>query len=199
MTARRAAPSAAALSVLVAGPAAAHGSLPGGSGFLAGALHPFIAVEHLLLLVSLGLLSGRLPPQRRSSGFASVGLGLLAGLALGEPGLAGSVAPSAILLLALAGGLLLAFALSLPGVVPVLAALAGLAVGVDTDVARAVAPAPAMGVIVGAYLIVLNAAALSALAKGPPSAVAVRVAGSWIAAVALMLLALALSPRGPIA
>lgn len=197
MTARRAAPVAAALCALVAGPAAAHGSLPGGSGFLAGALHPFVAVEHLLLLLSLGLLSGRLPPQRRALGFAAVGLGLLVGLTLGEAGLAGSAAPSAILALALAGGLLLASGLLLPSAVPALAALSGVAVGIDTDVARAVAPA--LGVIVGAYLIVLDAAALSALAKSLPFIVAVRVAGSWIAAVALMLLALALSLRGSVA
>ena len=42
-----------------AAPAQAHGTLAGGGGFYAGAAHPFLAVEHLLLLLAGGMLLGR--------------------------------------------------------------------------------------------------------------------------------------------
>jgi urease accessory protein len=189
---------AAAPLSLSAGPAAAHGGLPGGGGFLSGALHPFAAVEHLVLLLALGLLAGLLPRERRPRALALLLAGLLAGLAAtvtGRAGLlpAGTVA-AAILALALIGGLLLALDPALPAAaVPGVALAAGLAVGADTEVGGASALAAAAGVVVGAFLIVLDAAALSAWATRPPLPIARRVAGSWIAAIAIMLLALAIS------
>jgi len=197
MTLRAAA--AAALLSLAAGPAAAHGGLAGGAGFLSGALHPFVATEHLVLLLGLGLLSGQLPPERRGLGFAAVGLGLLAGLAAGRAtGLPAGVIAVAILASACLLGGLVALAPRPLGwaVAPVLAALAGLGVGLDTDLAAPGAPASlgrAAGVVAGAYLIVLDAAALAAWAARPLFAIGVRVAGSWIAAIAFLLLALAIS------
>ena len=189
---------------LAAGPAAAHGGLPGGSGFLAGALHPLVAIEHLILLLGLGLLSGQLPQARRSLGFAAVGLGVLGGLAasgLGEWS-APTVVPSAILGLGVLTGLLVALAASrVPAaLVPPLAGLVGVAVALDTDIPRGpdggagALVAPVAGVLTGVYLIVLDAAALASFAAArPPLPIAVRIAGSWIAAIALMLFAFSLS------
>lgn len=205
MTPRATAAGALAVAAgLAAGPAAAHGGLPGGEGFLPGLLHPFVAIEHLLLLLALGLLAGQGPPARRGAGFAAVGLGLLAGLAgtrggLSEP----SVVAPTILGLGCVAGCLLALAPGRPPrlLLPLLAAAAGLAVGLDTDAAPAGVPwavvaGAVAGVLVGAYLIVLDAAALAVAAARPPFAIAVRVAGSWIAAIALMLLALSVSSTG---
>jgi urease accessory protein len=190
-------PPAVAAVLLWAGPASAHGGLPGGGGFLSGALHPFAAVEHLVLLLSLGLLAGRLPRERRGRAFALLLAGLLAGLAASVTGRAGllpaGAATAAILVLALIAGLVLALDPTLPAAAVAGAALvAGLAVGADTEVESAAVLAAA-GVVVGVFLIVLDAAALSAWTTQPPLPIARRVAGSWIAAIAIMLLALAAS------
>lgn len=192
---------AAGALLLAAPPAWAHGTLPGGGGFLTGALHPFAAVEHLVLLLALGLLMGRLTRERRGPGLALLAAGLALGLAaaatLAALPLPASARGPAILALALACGLLLALERLPPP--PLLAAMglgAGLLVGLDTDLA---APplAPALGVLVGVFLIVLDAAALSAWATRPPFPIVRRVAGSWIAATAFMLLALALARPVP--
>jgi urease accessory protein len=168
---------------------------------LAGALHPFAAVEHLILLLGLGLLAGRLPREGRGRAVALLLAGLLAGLAATVTGRAGllptGTAAAAVLGLALLAGLLLALGPVLPtAVASGMALAAGLAVGADTEVGGAAALAvlaAAAGVVGGAALIVLGAAALSARATRPPLPVARRVAGSWIAAIALLLLALAAS------
>ena len=47
------------LLVMLGLPAQAHGTLPGGGGFYSGALHPLVAIEHLLLLLTGGLILGR--------------------------------------------------------------------------------------------------------------------------------------------
>lgn len=181
--------------LLLAGPAGAHGTLPGGGGFYAGAAHPFLAWEHLLALLAVGLLvgrwmgvAGRLPLVSLA---ASLGLGLLLG-ALGY----GAVSLSAVALaLATLGGVGLALAAPLPRVVPALAAAVGLVVGLDTGVPAPTSTgvvevyAPYLGVVAGVFLIVLNAAALASVAVRPPFPIALRVAGSWIAAAALMVLA----------
>lgn len=195
----------AALLAWTAVPAAAHGGLGGGDGFLSGALHPFIAVEHLILLLGLGLLSGRLSMERRGLSFAFLGIGLVGGAVsaqIAHP-LPTRTLAVAILGLAFAIGCLVSLASyrRLPRVlIAALASLAGLAVGLDTDLAGtaqevwSVRLVPMLGLATGVFLIVLDAAALSSIAQRPPFPVVVRVAGSWIAAVGLMLLALLVGP-----
>lgn len=199
---RRRAAVAAAIAIPAGAPAAAHGVLPGAAGFIPGVLHPLVTVEHLILLLALGLLCGQVPAERRRAAFAALGLALVVGLAAAAwRGAVEPAVPVAILALACAAGGLVA--LARPGLpaagIAALAALAGLTVGLDTDVIGAgqaggqVLLAPGAGVAVGAYLVVLDAAALAAAAARPPFAVAVRVAGSWIAAIGVLLLALSFS------
>lgn len=189
------------------GPLAAHGGLPGGGGFLSGALHPFVAVPHLILLLGLGLVSARLSAENRSATFAAVGFGLLAGVAVAQAGLQppAKAAAAAILALAVLVGVLAALAPSrLPALLVAGVALpSGFAVGLDTDLAAAgvgisALIAPLVGVVAGVYLIVLDSAAVAAFAQRRPALVIVpRVAGSWIAAIGLMLLTLSLAPIRP--
>ncbi|MEO6301505.1 MAG: hypothetical protein ABIV25_05460, partial [Paracoccaceae bacterium] len=123
-------------------------------------------------------------------------IGLGAGLALGPYlGFVGS--GSAVLLLAIVLGSVLALAMRVPvAVLAILALGAGVAVGLDTgmpippNMTAVEVYAPYVGVVVGVYLIVLNAMALSSVATRPPFTIAVRMAGSWIIAIALMVLAL---------
>ena len=176
--------------------ALAHGTLAGGGGFYAGLAHPFLAWEHTILLVGLGLSLGALGRLWARSPLWGLLIGLGMGLALGPfLGFAGS--GTAVLLLAIVIGAALALALRLPvAVLTVLAVGTGAAVGLDTgmpippNMTAVEVYAPYFGVVVGAYLIVLNAMALSSVATRPPFTIAVRMAGSWIIAIALMVLAL---------
>ena len=173
------------LLLLLAGPAAAHGTLPGGTGFQAGALHPVVALDHLLALLVTGLAVGRAEGRGAvatgvSALFAGLALGLLRG-AVPAPG------AGAILLVAFVLGALLLWGRALPiGVIAPPVLLLGWAIGADTDIGAAVAGA---GLFVAAGLIVLNMAALSQWA-GARWPVLPRIAGSWFLAIALMVLAL---------
>ena len=174
-----------ALLILSASAARAHGTLPGGGGFYSGALHPLVALEHLLLLLAAGLALGRDGYRRPLWALA---LGLIAGLWLGPAG-----ASVVLLVLVLGIGAVLALQFRLPEGPHVLTLLAvGLAVGLDTDLPRANPAIAALGVCVAAFVITLNAFALGRALDGSRAALVLRVAGAWIFAAALMVLALSL-------
>lgn len=193
------------LLVLLASPAAAHGTLPGGSGFAAGFVHPFVAVEHLLLLAGFGIVMGRQSRRRPLIGLLA---GLCAGFGAGMWGIVAVLAmpllPVILMLALVTGGLLAAnLRLSAPALMG-LAALVGLVVGADTDgpggpggpgdAATLIACA---GTVTGVLAIVLNAMAGAQYGSGRLSGIPLRVAGSWIAAAALLILAFLL--RGTLA
>jgi hydrogenase/urease accessory protein HupE len=183
--------------LLLAAPAHAHGAMAGGGGFYAGAAHPFVAWEHLSLLLAIGLLLGRRP--KRHTGLPLIGLAvaLLGGLAAGAAGLGLSVFPGFVLGLGLLSGLLLASALLPPTLaMTILTVSTGIAIGLDTDVPILTASSNIdvyttyIGVFVAVFLIVLDMMALSLVVKRPPFTIGLRIVGSWIAAVSLMVLAL---------
>lgn len=186
----------AVAAAFVARPASAHGTLPDGGGFYAGALHPFLAWEHLLLLIALGLLLGRQPRDPSRLPLGGLAVALATGLALGAAGY-GSETTTVILALTTIAGIAVALALPLPvAAAAMLATAGGLMIGLGTDM-----PAPSgglrnanflpfAGVFVGVLLIALDTMALASVARRPPFPIAVRVAGSWITAAAVMLLAL---------
>jgi urease accessory protein len=177
----------AALLLLAATPATAHGTLPGGGGFVSGMAHPFLAVDHLLLLIGLGILLGRLGPRRPL-------LGLLAGLVTGF-GLTllqfGPMQP-VILMLALIIGGVLAAAIRINDLTAIfVATTTGLLIGADTDgPAGSTVIIAYAGVAAAVFLIVLNCMALAHYGSGKLNGVPLRVAGSWIAAAAILVLAL---------
>lgn len=180
----------AVLGLLVAGPAAAHGTLPGGGGFYSGAAHPLLALDHLLALLAGGLVLGRGEGGRRVLPALAAGLasGLAAGLWFGS---GGPGVRLVLLALTLGFGGLLALQIRLPAWAcgPLFAGL-GWAVGVDTDLPEAEAQAAIIGLAVAVFLIVLNAMALGSVLTRPFGVIALRVAGAWMFAVALMVLAL---------
>ncbi len=178
------------LFVAAAMPAQAHGTLPGGGGFLSGAMHPLVAIEHLLLLLSVGLILGR-DGLRRS--LLALGLGVGIGLWFGP-----AEASQQILLLGVTLGLgaLLALQVMLAEFIYAAVLLvAGLSVGLDTDMPALNAGAAALGVGAGVFLITMNAYALGAALTNTRLAVTLRVAGAWMLAVSMMVLALNL--QGP--
>jgi urease accessory protein len=173
-----------------AGPVLAHGTLPGGGGFYDGLLHPVWAVEHLVALVALGLLLGR-------EGMRAPLLVLAAAAALGLA--VPAAVPLAPTLPVIAGAALAGAALALPFTLPgvaaaALAALLGLAVGADSE---APTPLAVAGLGTGIALVTLNAMALAGPLARPATGIALRVAGSWIAAFAMLLTALAVTAGRP--
>ncbi len=189
-------PLAVALALL-ATCADAHGTLPNGGGFYAGLAHPFLAWEHLLLALGLGLLLGRAGRPRARLALVCLAGALGLGLGLETFGIALPLSTIGILGLAVLGGVLVASALPLPvAVLAVAGGSAGLLIGSDTGVPPPQGPLsvgtfmPYAGVFVGIFLIVLDAMVLASIARRPPWTIAVRIAGSWIAAAALMVLAL---------
>lgn len=187
------------------GAAAAHSPVPGIEGFYTGLAHPF--VEPTLLVASLAVVFLILQdwPRRFRLGWpvyaATVAIGLLAARSLGamvplDVALLGSAALAAALAAA-AGDR--ATALALP-----LLALSGLAVGAGA----LPEPGPvrdvvitAAGTVVGANLgLLVIGGAIDWLRErhdGPVLRIGIRVAASWLAAVALMILAFVLRPGGP--
>ena len=177
------------LLVLLAGPAAAHGTLPGGTGFQAGALHPLVATEHLLALLVTGLTLGRAGGRAIPMGVLVLFTGLGLGLA---KGMMPAPVPGVILLIALLMGVLLLSGRDLSlGMIAPPVLLLGWAIAADTDIPVTAGVAARAGLFVAAGLIVLNMAALSQWAGGRWPIVP-RIAGSWFFAIALMVVALRL-------
>jgi hydrogenase/urease accessory protein HupE len=168
------------------------------SDFIPGLLHPLALPAHALALLALGLLIGQQPARRRlllSAAFA-------AGLAAGLVAIARAVGPTraADVLLAAAGLTGLLVAIGRPFPVPaaaLLAAVAGAALGLDsppqaTSIAAGTLTliGTGLGASLALALVVAGAGALAG-AKGLAwPRIGVRVLGSWIAASAILVLAL---------
>lgn len=182
--------------LLAPGQVAAHGGLPGGGGFYSGLAHPIVAVEQLLGLLGFGLLAGQMSGAYARLPLLVLAVGLGAGMAMG---VVYDNAEPLMLGIALVFGGFLSAALKIPiWGMAISAGLTGWMIGIDTDVPAPTAAdlvgtyAPFAGVFVGVFLIALNAAALSSVALRPVPRIAVRIGGSWIAAIALMVLTLRL-------
>jgi len=182
--------------LLVPGAALAHSPIPGIGGFYNGLLHPLLVPAHLLALVALGLWLGQQPLPRIERALLSFSLLLLAGLVVAAFTPPRDGRTSLLLACALGLGLLVAAARSLPRyAAAAVAGLVGLLVGLDSAPDAAAMRARLIvlaGVGVGVHLLLLNVVALTSYAQKPWLKVGVRVLGSWSAASALMVLALAL-------
>jgi urease accessory protein len=154
-----------------------------------------VAPTHLLAIVAIGLLAGE--GGRGGSALALFALGLLAGsLAIAS---AIRETPSALVLLVMAAfvGITVAAAITLTSLVTnVLAFAAGLALALDTppqatSIAVAVASQIGTGIAATAVLMLVTAIATGAIR--PWQRIGLRVAGSWITASAILVLALRLA------
>lgn len=179
--------------------ASAHTPIEGVGSFYGGMLHPIVVPAHLLLLVGLGLWIGQ-----QGIRHIEVGLpGFVAGLAFGLPcaGLGWVTYIPAPVLLAPAAlaGLWVASAWRLPReAIGVGAVASGLLIGLDSAPETAEgreAVLMLIGVALGAGFVLIHELALTEFFRRPWQRVAVRIAGSWVAAIALMVLALSLAPE----
>ena len=191
---------AIALAVMVE-PAQAHAPIKGIGAFYNGLLHPLFVPAHLLLIFALGLLLGQHVPNASRFGWLAFVAALWTGLVIGH--LSGTGVPVMLLLLmALAAGLLVAVDWSVPAVVAaVLGGVAGFTIGMDSmpeALTRKETLLALAGTGVGATLIVSYIGGVAAWLQVPWQRIGIRVAGSWAAASALLVIALAfVGPKAP--
>jgi urease accessory protein len=155
---------------------------------LAGLLHPLTVPAHLLALIALGLLiGGRLPA-------AAFALGLFGGLVAIALGTGETPALDILLAITALAGILVALAQPLPVTVTVgIAAVAGAALGLDSPpeaISIVVATATLIGTGISACLTVILIAIVAGRLKRDWQRIGVRIIGSWIAATAILVLAL---------
>jgi urease accessory protein len=174
-------------------PAYAHAPF-GADGVAGGLLHPLSVPSHLIALIALALLIAQGPICARNVLLTIFALALVGGLAA----LALAVGPTPAAEIALAGaamaGALVALARPVPmTVAAALAATIGAAIGLDSppeSISLAIAIAALIGTAFTSALILLAVIETARRLTGDWQRIGVRIAGSWIAASALMALAL---------
>lgn len=176
-------------------PLFAHMTVPGAGDLVNGALHPFTVPSHTLLLVATGLLIAQALPLRLKEPSICLGIGAALGLGFAF----GSVHSFALEWFP--GALTCALALCVVAALPlpamgrsILVGLAAFAIGCDSRPSSngdATAMAVTLlGTGVALAVGVVNVAIYASMRPNQPWAhVGLRVVASWIAAVAIMLLA----------
>lgn len=188
---------AAVILCLATAAAQAHTVIPGIGGFAGGLLHPLLVPAHTLSLIALGLLAGRFPSATQARLLAVFAVAALVAFALIAMAYSATQAETLILCLGAAIGLLLAADLIPP--FPVAASLTAFIAGaiIVDSVPPVLSVSETMLSLAGTALAAMALAAASAWLSGAlPSrirTIAVRIAGSWIAASAIMVLALRLA------
>lgn len=193
---RRGAPVLAAAIALLPDAASAHAPVPGVGAFWNGVLHPVLVPLHLLVLVTAGLVLGQNAPRASRTALPLFAVGLASAVVLASPA---GLPASAGLAVVLVGSLLVALGRAIPIAVVAVAVAAAVVVGADSaplDAAPGSGVLAAGGAYGGALLVVVLSGGLAAAVTQPWQRIAVRAAGSWIAAVTILMLAVSLSGRG---
>jgi urease accessory protein len=188
---------AAALLLLATAPAQAHIVIPGISGFPGGLLHPLLVPAHVLTLIALGLLAGVYGARTRMLLLAVFAFAAAAAFGLIAMAYSATQAETLVLCLGAAIGLLLAANL----VPPAPAAALLTAAIADAVMFDSVPPVLTVsettlaltGTAVAALALVAATAFVSGALPQRVRQIGIRIAGSWIAASAIMVLALRLS------
>jgi urease accessory protein len=176
--------------------AAAHGAVEGAGGFYGGALHPLFVPVQVLAILGTGLLVGQQTSRSPWTATAGYGAGLVAGFAAIVSAVVARWAGEVLLADAVVSGVLVALAQPVPRfLVNVLALTTGLALALDSP-PHVNSLEEASMVLIGTFccavvllLIVLEGASML---NGDWQRLGVRIVGSWIAASAIMGLALGL-------
>ena len=167
---------------------------------LAGAVNYLSGVEHVLGAIAMGLLAGQCGRNAIAASFAVLSMGLIGGAI--ASGYTVTVPYVDVTNLGAAAGIGVLVALRFPVGLTALAGigfLLGLAQGYSNGLAIRIDTAEVLFIagIVAACLSILSLASTVALAaRAPWQAIAVRAAGSWIAAIAIIVLALEFSSGG---
>jgi urease accessory protein len=179
--------------VVVGEPASAH-SVFGITGFSGGLLHPLLVPAHLTAIVALALLIGR---QGLAYGVPIVfAVAIWAGLGTIALGTVPALAEETVLAAAGAMGLLVALGWPVLWVVEAgLAAVAGYALGLDSPpeaISLREANLTLLGTALSAILLLVLLAYLASKLRRDWQRIGARILCSWIAASAILVLALRL-------
>jgi hypothetical protein len=174
-------------------PALAHSPIMGIGGVLGGALHALLIPEHGLSLLALGLALGQQEQSARRAGILIYVIALICGLV--AAGFAFGESLAADVLLAATGilGLLVVTMWTPTYLVWALAAIAGLTIALDSrpEVAsNEEAIRMLLGSGLGAAASLAIVAEVSFLLRSNAQRIVARVVGSWITAIAILVLSL---------
>ena len=166
--------------------------------FVGGFLHPLLTPPHLLVLLSLGLLFGQERPLRLKQTMLAFAVSAVVGLMAAGTGVIAGAYPPVLIAIGLLTGGFVALAAPLPAWVRVAAGIAaGLSLGLDSGVdpgATGMAAAKTLfATWVSLFVWVVNIAFYSArLPAYQWLQTGIRVVGSWIVAIAFLMLAFSL-------
>ena len=184
--------------------ASAHGAVPGIEGFYQGLVHPFVEIGEVLAVIVIGFIIGRHDKAVRGNAWpAYLGaliLGMLAGLLVPRPEQI-SLVPWA---LGLVGGVIVAIHRKLPhrllyAIAITAGALAGLVATPDGGEWRDIAFTAAgglTGLLLALFYAIAAAIWIDRHRRWPWLQIGLRILGSWIAAICVLMLALAIAPSG---
>jgi urease accessory protein len=174
----------------------AHSQIAGVADFWNGMLHPLLSPAHVLILAGLGLLMGQQAPRGTTAAAASFGTLFAIGLAITMTGWVGSVSQPLLLFVAMCAAILIVTGRAIPSVASVvLHGGAGLLLGLDSrvdNVATAAAIKMSAGTWLCGCLVAFNVAFYASRLTRPWHKVAIRVAGSWVLAISMLVIAFAL-------
>jgi urease accessory protein len=175
---------------------AAHLVTTGAGAFYDGAAHFFVSFEELLPVVALSLFAGLRGPRAGRWAAALLAAAWIAGAGIGFAAPLAAPPPLATTLLLLIPGAFVAWDRDLPlAAVAVSAAAAGGWIGFTNGSAMAAAELGwrgAVGAAGAALVVAILIAAFTSTRRGGWTRIAVRVAGSWLAALGLLALGWAL-------
>lgn len=178
-------------------PAFAHEVVPGVGGFYGGLMHPLLVPAHVLALCGLGLLIGQ-QPRRLGAGLMAL---FAASLIVGVTAIVSAVSPiyqdTLVLVVAVITGILVALArpvtalISLPLVV--IAAIAVMLDSVPQEISMQTTFLALIGTVIAAFVFASFTAEAARALTRDWQRIGVRIVGSWIAASAVLVLALRLA------
>ena len=167
------------------------------SALLGGLLHPLLVPTHVITLVGLGLLAGQQVARVRRAMVVTFAAGLLGGLVAVVMAFAVEDTDVVALLCAATTGLLAAFARPAPMLLAApLAAVAGVAIALDSvpeEISMRATVLALAGTMITATVTLILVAAITADRTRDWQRIGIRILGSWIAASAILVLALRLT------
>ena len=165
------------------------------SGFVAGLMHPLSITAHVVAIIGLALMIGQ--QSRRRATLVAFAIGLAAGLAALAAAVGETRAPIVLLSGAALSGLAAAVGWPLPRILGApLALIVGVAIGLDSPprvASIAAANAALAGTALAAFAAVAVIAVISGRMRQGWPCIGVRVLGSWIAAAAILVVAVQLA------
>lgn len=176
----------------------AHSSVAGMNSFYGGLLHPLLTLPHVLALLALGIWLGQHPPLRLKSPMLAFAIGCAAALMVTVVLTIPATSQNVVMAMALGCGILVASSARLGTKLrTTVAAAAAIAValdsGVDGSPTALATTLSLLGTWISTTVFVANVAYYTSLCPQRQWVqIAFRIAGSWMAAASVLVLAFAL-------